>query len=69
MWVKLIMGLLPSKYRNLVEMGLRLVANLDTEHERAQAITHLNQILSDGKVTPPEWASLGKTLKIWGAKK
>jgi hypothetical protein len=66
MLAKLVLGLLPPRYKGLVEMGQRMVANLDTEQERAAAVAHFNEILQDGRVTPPEWASLGKTLKIWG---
>jgi hypothetical protein len=56
---------LPKEYRNLVELGMRIVENLDTKEERQKAVEMGIQILKDGNITPIEWASFGKALGIW----
>ena len=66
MLTKFMLNLLPKRHKALVEMGLRMVANLDSDEERDLAVAKFTSILKDGRVTPPEWSSLGKTLKIWG---
>ena len=68
MIVKLLLGLLPKRYRNLIKLGIRLTANLNTEKEREAVITEFTKIIEDGRVTPPEWSRLGKVLKIWDQK-
>tara|TARA_R110000751_G_scaffold78508_1_gene158403 strand:+ start:313 stop:519 length:207 start_codon:yes stop_codon:yes gene_type:complete len=68
MLTKFMLNLLPKRYSALVDMGLRMVANLDTAEERDLAVAKFTAIMKDGKVTPPEWSSLGKALKIWGSK-
>jgi hypothetical protein len=63
--IRFLLKLLPKEYRNLVELGMRIVENLDTKEERQQAVEMGIQILKDGKIDAPEWAKLGKALGIW----
>ena len=56
---------LPREYRNLVELGMRIVANLDTKEERQIAVDKGIAMLKDGRIQPTEWVSFGKTLGIW----
>jgi hypothetical protein len=60
-----LLKLLPKEYRNLVELGMRIVENLDTKEERQQAVEMGIQILKDGNIDPTEWAKFGKALGIW----
>jgi len=61
---KFLVGLLPKEYRNLIEVGLRIVSQLDTPQERAEALTFAALVLADGKVTPGEWAQIGSKFGI-----
>ena len=36
---KMLIGLLPKEYRNLLEVGMRIVSQLDTPKERSEALT------------------------------
>ena len=64
MLAEMVMKLLPVEYRNLIEVGLRIVSQLNTSTERAEAITFTKAVLADGKVTPDEWAQIGSKLGI-----
>ncbi len=61
---KFLVGLLPKEYRNLIEVGLRMVSQLDTPKERAEAINFAWLALADGKLTPGEWAQIGSKLGV-----
>ena len=61
---KFLAGLLPKEYRNLIEVGSRIVSQLDTSEERSEAISFAMATLSDGKVTPGEWAKIGSKFGI-----
>ena len=63
--MRFLLKFLPKEYRNLVELGMRIVENLDTKEERQQAVEMGIQILKDGKIQPTELASFGKALGIW----
>ncbi len=67
MFTKLILGLLPAKYRALVTLGLTLTANLDTDAERDEVVSALTSAIADGKMSPPEWSRIGKLL-FWSKK-
>ncbi len=56
---------LPAEYKNLVELGMRLISALDTAEERKVAIDKGLAMLKDGTITPIEWTSFGKTLGIF----
>ena len=61
---KFLVGLLPKEYRNLIEVGSRIVSQLDTNEERSEALSFAMATLSDGKVTPGEWAKIGSRLGL-----
>ena len=61
---KILVGLLPKEYRNLIEVGLRVISQLNTPQERAQALNFATLALADGKVTPGEWAQIGSKFGI-----
>ena len=61
---KMLIGLLPKEYRNLLEVGMRIVSQLDTPKERAEALTFAKLALEDGKLTPGEWAQIGSKFGI-----
>ena len=61
---KFLVGLLPKEYRNLIEVVLRIVSQLDTPQERAEALTFAALVLADGKVTPGEWSQIGSKFGI-----
>tara|TARA_R100001143_G_C3337303_1_gene122520 strand:- start:793 stop:1053 length:261 start_codon:yes stop_codon:yes gene_type:complete len=64
MLAEMVMKLLPVEYRNLIEVGLRIVSQLDTSKERSEALTFVKAVLADGKCTPGEWAQIGSKLGI-----
>ena len=59
-----ILKLLPEDKRKMLELGMRIVASLDTKAERQAAIDYGIQMLDDGKVTVGEWAKFGSKLGI-----
>ena len=61
---KMLIGLLPKEYRNLLEVGMRMVSQLDTPKERAEALPFAKLALEDGKLTPGEWAQIGSKLGV-----
>ena len=62
--MKWILKLLPKDKRNMLELGMRIVASLDTGAERKAAIDYGIQMLDDGKVSVGEWAKFGSKLGI-----
>ena len=61
---KILVGLLPKEYRNLIEVGLRVVSQLNTAKERSEALNFAMLALADGKVTPGEWSQIGSKFGI-----
>ena len=59
-----ILKLLPKDKRNMLELGMRIVASLDTAAERKEAIDYGIHMLKDGKVSVAEWAKFGSKLGI-----
>ena len=59
-----ILKLLPKDKRNMLELGMRIVASLDTAAERKEAIDYGIHMLMDGKVSVSEWAKFGSKLGI-----
>ena len=62
--MKWILKLLPKEQRNMLELGIRIVASLDTGAERKEAIDYGIKMLEDGKVSVGEWAKFGSKLGI-----
>ena len=59
-----ILKLLPQDKRNMLELGMRIVASLDTAAERKEAVDYGIKMLEDGKVSVSEWAKFGSKLGI-----
>lgn len=59
-----ILKLLPKDKRNMLELGMRIVASLDTAAERKEAVDYGIHMLKDGKVSVAEWAKFGSKLGI-----
>ena len=59
-----ILKLLPQDKRNMLELGMRIVASLDTGAERKEAVDYGIKMLEDGKVSVSEWAKFGSKLGI-----
>ena len=59
-----ILKLLPKDKRNMLELGMRIVASLDTAAERNEAVDYGIHMLKDGKVSVAEWAKFGSKLGI-----
>ena len=59
-----ILKLLPKDKRNMLELGMRIVASLDTGAERKEAVDYGIHMLKDGKVSVGEWAKFGSKLGI-----
>ena len=57
--VKIIMSLLPVRYRELLKLALRITAYTDKG-----SLLEVADILADGKVSAREWTRLGKSLGI-----
>ncbi len=68
MWTRFILGLLPVRYRGLIEVGQRMFQRLDTQAERDAAIAaFLRMFDDDGKVDIIEWSQWGKQVGIFRA--
>ena len=59
-----ILKLLPKDKRNMLELGMRIVASLDSGAERKEAVDYGIKMLEDGKVSVSEWAKFGSKLGI-----
>ena len=59
-----ILKLLPKDKRNMLELGMRIVASLDTAAERKEVVDYGIHMLKDGKVSVAEWAKFGSKLGI-----
>ena len=63
-----ILKLLPEAKRNMLELGMRIVASLDTAAERKEAIDYGIFMLKNGKVSVREWSRFGSKLGIFRGK-
>ena len=55
---------LPEDTRQMVLLGQRIIAALDTPEERRVAIQYGIEMLEDGRVEVGEWAKFGSKLGI-----
>jgi len=55
---------LPEETRQMVVLGQRIIAALDTPEERRVAIQYGIEMLEDGRVEVGEWAKFGSKLGI-----
>ena len=60
-----LLRLIPKDKRELVELGQRLVANLDTKEERQRVVEYAREMLVDGRIEVSEWSKFGKVLNIF----
>lgn len=66
--VNLLMRFLPEDKRGLLELAMRMVANLDTPAER-KAVAEYGIKMIEGGVTVNEWATFGKKLGVFKMEK
>ena len=55
---------LPGDTKELVVLGQRILASMDTAEERRAAVAYGISMLADGKVTVGEWSRFGSKLGI-----
>ena len=60
---------LPQDTRQLVVLGQRIIASLDTPEERRAAVQYGIEMFSDGRVEVGEWAKFGSKLGVLRAPK
>ena len=61
----LLVKVLPADKKALLDLGLRMVASLDTPEERKAVADYGIQMLADGKITITEWSAFGKRLGVF----
>ena len=59
---------LPADKRALLELAIRITSALDTAAERKAVAEYGVKMLADGKVSGPEWVTLGKALGVMRGK-
>ena len=64
-----ILKLLPQETRQLIVLGQRIVACLDTPEERRAAVQYGIGMFVDGKVEITDWARFGSRLGVLKAPK
>jgi hypothetical protein len=64
MMLSLLVKFLPADKRALLDLALRMVANLDTAQER-RAVADYGIKMIAGGVTVSEWATFGKKLGVF----
>tara|TARA_Y100000310_G_C19944279_1_gene473950 strand:+ start:239 stop:439 length:201 start_codon:yes stop_codon:yes gene_type:complete len=62
------MRFLPEDKKGLLELAMRMVANLDTPAER-KAVAEYGIKMIEGGVTVNEWATFGKKLGVFKMEK
>ena len=62
--LSLLMKFLPADKKALLDLALRMVANLDTAQER-RAVADYGIKMIAGGVTVSEWATFGKKLGVF----
>ena len=55
---------LSADTRQLIVLGQRIIASVNTTKERRAAVAYGIEMLADGKVTVAEWAKFGSRLGI-----
>jgi hypothetical protein len=55
---------LPGDTKELVVLGQRILASMDTAEERRAAVAYGISMLADGRVTVGEWSRFGSKLGI-----
>ena len=60
-----LLKLLPQDKRELIELGQRVFANLDTAEERAEVLSYFQLALADGRISVGEWSTIGSKLQIY----
>ncbi len=66
--LNLLMRFLPEDKKGLLELAMRMVANLDTPAER-KAVAEYGIKMIEGGVTVNEWATFGKKLGVFKMEK
>tara|TARA_Y100001973_G_C5173348_1_gene320403 strand:- start:581 stop:799 length:219 start_codon:yes stop_codon:yes gene_type:complete len=66
---KLIMALLPKKYKSMIEVSQKIFQNMDNDTKRKNIYNYILEIFDESgsggsRVTVGEWAKLGKKLGI-----
>lgn len=61
---KVLLRFLPDDKRALLELAIRITSSIDTAEERKAVAKYGVEMLTDGKVSVPEWARFGSKLGI-----
>jgi len=62
--IKLLSRFLPPDQKALVELAMRMVANLDTPRERREVAEYALGAFHTGRISITDWTRLGKRLGI-----
>ena len=62
--MNVLLRLLPSDKRLLLQLAMRITSSLDTAEERKAVAEYGAKMLEDGKVTVGEWSRFGSKLGI-----
>ena len=60
-----LLKLLPQDKQDLIELGQRIFANLNTAEERAEVLNYFQSAMADGRISVGEWSSIGSRLQIY----
>jgi hypothetical protein len=60
---------LPEDTKQLIVLGQRIIASLDTPEERRTAVQYGIEMFADGRVEVGEWAKFGSKLGVLRAPK
>ena len=63
--LQLLIKLLPADKKALLELALRITANLDTPEERKKVLDYGIEMLADGVIRPTEWTRFGKMAGVF----
>jgi hypothetical protein len=64
-----VLRFLPEDTRQLIVLGQRIIASLDTPEERREAVQYGIEMFVDGRVEVGEWAKFGSKLGVLRAPK
>jgi hypothetical protein len=59
-----ILRFLPEDTKQLIVLGQRIIASLDTPEERRAAVQYGIEMFADGRVEVSEWARFGSKLGV-----
>ena len=62
----LLMRFLPPDKQALLQLGMSVTRNLDSDDERRQVAEYGISMLRDGRISVREWSHLGKLLGVFG---